>query len=550
MLRARAARPMRVRRVSSPALGRLGVGAARCDRPPVEAPVLPPAPVPVDRSRARGGTDDRWTRHARHGDRLGGEHAGQSARGDRAPERGRSRSGARHRPPADGSSAARSRPRLSLRLLRPRDRRHRPARRQAREDRDRRARAAHRRAELPRARDVVRLRRPSTASRSGRSITLAFDGTLFHDTGEFDAHPALRNMYLEAQITHELERVGRLADVPRRRHLPVRLLAARRQNTVGGGVFYRKQLGDHQRRRDRARGARRRQPARTMPFQFQEIEVANPVQGATTVVQLNRQRMIGSATRRVHHDARPRHSASRRRSTASSTSSARARASATTARSRSCPPTAAFCRRRGRRVRLSIAASRLSPPPESVRALREGPRGVRRARAADDVRPRPQDERANELTFGALGQLGCALGNMMLGALSRRFIDATGNSDELRRRLGVRGRCAPARAAFARDWFAGADISYQARFPQRPQPDHAARRGSGRVPDRADDRVLADGTVGATTARSCASSIAPRTSTRARSTTTSPTIRATATRGVHFLGVQAEWWFNSSTYKR
>src|SRR5207342_1617459 len=31
-------------------------------------------------------------------------------------------------------------------------------------------------------------------------ITLAFDDTLFHETGEFDAHPALRNMFLDAVV--------------------------------------------------------------------------------------------------------------------------------------------------------------------------------------------------------------------------------------------------------------------------------------------------------------------------------------------------------------
>ena len=35
--------------------------------------------------------------------------------------------------------------------------------------------------------------------RSRPVVTLAFDGTLFHETGEFDAHPALRNMFLDAR---------------------------------------------------------------------------------------------------------------------------------------------------------------------------------------------------------------------------------------------------------------------------------------------------------------------------------------------------------------
>ena len=104
----------------------------------------------------------------------------------------------------------------------------RSARRQARRDRDRRAR--HRAIVEPSYLELDTSYGFTTEQglKLRPVITLAFDGTLFHDTGEFDAHPALRNMYPRRSDHARAERVGRLADVPRRRYLPARLLAARR----------------------------------------------------------------------------------------------------------------------------------------------------------------------------------------------------------------------------------------------------------------------------------------------------------------------------------
>ena len=54
-------------------------------------------------------------------------------------------------------------------------------------------------------------------------------------------------------------------------------------NIVGGGVFYRKDLrsagAGREDRRARDRGARSASTASNMPFQYQEIEVANPGAG-------------------------------------------------------------------------------------------------------------------------------------------------------------------------------------------------------------------------------------------------------------------------------
>ena len=61
-------------------------------------------------------------------------------------------------------------------------------------------------------------------------LTPAFaGGDLFHYSGDFTSHLAIRNAYAETQNLglHGPAAVGRLAHVPRRRHLSVRLLAAR-----------------------------------------------------------------------------------------------------------------------------------------------------------------------------------------------------------------------------------------------------------------------------------------------------------------------------------
>src|SRR5258706_497834 len=107
-------------------------------------------------------------------------------------------------------------------------------------------------------------------------ITLAFDGTLFHDTGEFDAHPALRNVYLEMQgaavpglTLWAGSRMYRGDDIYLFDFWPLDDL-----NTVGGGAQYRKPLtvDDTGRARNALElavhaGANRLDN----PFQFQQI---------------------------------------------------------------------------------------------------------------------------------------------------------------------------------------------------------------------------------------------------------------------------------------
>ena len=136
---------------------------------------------------------------------------------------------------------------------------------------------------------------------------------------------------------------------------------------------------------------------------------------------------------------------------------------------------------------------------------------------------------------------------MMVGALSRKFIDATGNSEDPNNGWEYAIDARPL-GRFARDWFAGADISYQARFPQGLNP----------ITLRAEDPA--------------AFQIAPMIvySPVGPSSYDRPQLRLVY-RAAHlneaalddyvpddprhrqawqyFLGVQCEWWFNSSTYR-
>jgi len=118
--------------------------------------------------------------------------------------------------------------------------------------------------------------------------TLAFADEPFHYTGSFDAHLALRNLYAYAEVTDALSlwigsRMYRGDDIYLLDYWPLDDV-----NTLGAGIGYRRdrlELGLHA-------GANRLLD----PFQYQEREVPDPVFGSTTIVSLDRQRMIASAT--------------------------------------------------------------------------------------------------------------------------------------------------------------------------------------------------------------------------------------------------------------
>jgi maltoporin len=378
-------------------------------------------------------------------------------------------------------------------------------------------------------------------------ITLAFDGTLFHENGQFDAHPALRNMFLEAVMNPHWSawvgsRMYRGDDIYLFDYWPLDNI-----NTVGGGVLF------HQPLRDKGPdafefAAHAGENRLDNPFQYQTIEVANPEQGATTVVQLNRQRLIASASASVIKSMTP-----------DIGIKAKIHAEVDSLASGS------YKRDDGTFEKLPHDSGYLIGTELGAFALDNAKRGFRThlnlfARYASGLAafdplsppttfgPDLKTTNASEMSFGLSGNLDSSFGNMMVAALSRRFIDATGSTTDDPDNGWEYALDARPLARFAPDWFVGADVSYQARFPD----------GLNRVTLKAED----PGIFG----------FAPMVvySPMGPSAYDRPQLRAVlnaehlnqgaldlyvpddprhAHSWVYFLGVQAEWWFNSSTYR-
>jgi len=381
-------------------------------------------------------------------------------------------------------------------------------------------------------------------------VTLAFDGTLFHETGQFDARPALRNMFVEAKMSPEWSawvgsRMYRGDDIYLFDYWPLDDI-----NTVGGGGLWHKDLREQPGDRPHfvevaVHGGENRL---LVPFQYQQIDVANPVQGATTVNQLNRQRLIASASAayvtspaglgwglkaKVHGEVHELGSGSYKRDD-------------------------------GTFEKLPADGGFLVGAELSAFDLSNGKLGYRRhlnlyARYAtglasfDELAPPTsfgadlKTTKANELTFGLSGNWDAAYGNMMVGALSRRFIDATGNAEDPNNGWEYAIDARPL-GRFARDWFAGADISYQARFPQGLNPitlraeDPAAFEVAPMIvyspvgPSAYDRPQLRLVLNAAHLNQAALDDYVPDDPRHAHA-------------WQYFFGVQAEWWFNSSTYR-
>jgi hypothetical protein len=378
-------------------------------------------------------------------------------------------------------------------------------------------------------------------------ITLAFDGTLFHDTGQFDAHPALRNLFLDATITPELtlwagSRMYRGDDIYLFDYWPLD-----NQNTLGAGAFY---------HRDHIELAAHAGVNRLLdPFQYQQIQVPNPAQGSVVVTQLNRQRMIASATA-AYVMLKPPEQLSMRFKL-----HAQIHELPSGTRATGCDATGANCDGfqslpSDSGFLVGAEASFFGMAPSALGFRRHLNLFMRYAKglaafdelaAPTSVGPDLTTTNANELSFGASGNWDSPFGNMMVGALSRRFEDASGNASNPNDGWEYALDARPL-AKVLPDWFVGADISYQARFPQGLNP----------ITLRAEDPAVFQ--------------FAPMIvySPMGPSAYDRPQIRlvyriAHLNDGAldqyvpddprhgrpwqYFLGVQAEWWFNSSTYR-
>ena len=124
--------------------------------------------------------------------------------------------------------------------------------------------------------------------------TLGFFPPFFHFSGDQTQAIAIRNLYAQAHLRRP-DALGRLADVPRRRHLPARLVAARqpehrrRRRRLQVPLAHRRD--DHRRaRRDAA--ARLDLPVRADPRPVPNVLAAQAGPGAENVTVLDRPRTI------------------------------------------------------------------------------------------------------------------------------------------------------------------------------------------------------------------------------------------------------------------
>jgi maltoporin len=375
-------------------------------------------------------------------------------------------------------------------------------------------------------------------------ITLAFDGTLFHDTGEFDARPALRNMYLDARIAPSItawagSRMYRGDDIYLFDFWPLD-----DQNMVGAGAQFSSKVTDTNEVGVAAAVGFNRL---NHPFQFQAIDVANPVQGATTVEQLNRQRIVASASAqylmlptgdgmgsklKVHTEVHSLPSGTRKREDGTL---------------ESLPADTGFL------IGAEAGVFGFSANPAIRRHLNLFARYANGLAAFDELAPPtsfgPQLKtgNANELSFGVSGNFDHELGQLMVGALSRRFIDADTTSidpdDGWEYAIGARPL-----ARIVPEWYVGGDVSYQARFP----------RGLNPITLRADDPAMLQiapmivySPMGPSAYDRPQLRLVYRTAhlNDAALDTYVPDDPRHDRAWVHFLGVQAEWWFNSSRYR-
>ncbi len=377
-------------------------------------------------------------------------------------------------------------------------------------------------------------------------ITLAFDGTLFHETGNFDAVPALRNLFLDATINDHWtawvgSRMYRGDDIYLFDFWPLD-----NQNTVGGGFFYRQsgaELAGHvgENRLDN-------------PYQFETIEVANPEQGETQVEQLNRQRLVASTTASYLWQRRPEDLSVKVKVHAELQGIGAGTYEILDAMGDGTGQYSKLPADRGYLIGAELSMFGLAPSSAGYRRhlnlfarYASGLAAFDELSAPTSFGPDLKTTLANEILLGASGNWDSTIGNMMIGAISRRFIDASGdltNTDEgWEYVLDARPL-----AKIVPDWFLGADISYQARFPDGLNPNT----------ETAEDPAIFQ--------------IAPMLvySPMGPSAYDRPQLRAVvniahlnqgaldlyvpddprhAHDWVYFVGLQAEWWFNSSTYR-
>jgi maltoporin len=363
--------------------------------------------------------------------------------------------------------------------------------------------------------------------------TLAFGDSLFHYTGEFDAQPALRNLFLEAGMDDWTfwagSRMYRGDDIYVFDWWPLDDL-----NTLGGGVSWH---GLAKLRADLHAGVNRLLD----PFQFQTEEVSDPDGiGATTITQLDRQRLVGSLALTHFLDLPGGHHGKVKLYT----------------EVQGLP--------RGERLReddtieelprdygFSLGAQ-LGAWTDARSHANLFARWSRGLTAFDELAaPDGLDDDyaawpgASEIIFGLGAAYNAGFGHVVGGAYSRRFVDADDSvqdvDDGWEWAVDVRPE-----VKLAGDFLAGVDLSYQARFPRGLSPTTllAADPAVAQVAPMLIYAPLGAGAYDRPQLR-LVWRIARLNDAALDQYALDDPRRDHAT--VHFLGVQAEWWFNSTT---
>jgi maltoporin len=376
--------------------------------------------------------------------------------------------------------------------------------------------------------------------------TMAFNDDLFHYTGVFDAQPAVRNLYLEAFPSTNTElwvgsRMYRGDDIYLFDTWPLDNL-----NTVGGGGY----IQSHW---DPSPGTWRLQAhvgfnRLLNDYQYQTRAVPNPAQGATVVDQLNRQRTIGSADflfygpswhgeintkLKLHAELEGLPSGTRllpdsspQKLPADWGTTLGAELGVWGFAPRGDTAHTRYMNLFARVSKGLAAYDPLAPPTEIDTSLRTYPN-------------------ASELVFGLSAAWDTARWNVVVGAESRRFVGA--GPDALQSPDGGWEYALDARPLVRLDkgFYAGADLSYQARFPLGINPNSQLVEDPGVT-------QIAPMLVYSPTGPTAYSRPQIRLVYRAAWLNQGaldlyvPDDPRHAHDFVQYLGLQAEWWFNSS----
>ena len=380
---------------------------------------------------------------------------------------------------------------------------------------------------------------PALADIDVRTVaTIAFMDELAHFSGDFEPTIALRNLYAEAVIKRAVglwvgSRMYRGDDIYLLDFWPLD-----DYNTVGGGGWWKDGPWDI-----RAHiGANRLRD----PFQFQEIEVPDPEFGSTTIEQLDRQRFVATATPayvgpwfkvKLHFDIQALGDGELRRDDNSI---------------ELLPDDFGFTA--GGQVGVwDFGPGGDGPRGSFANMFVKYSQGLSAFDELDVPEGLDADKRAfpgaKELLFGLAGNYEFPHGGVQVGGYSRRFVDADPNEEDLDDGWEHVIDLRPYGYLFDGALQGAIDVSYQKRYPRGFNPTLGNRVVNPSIFQIAPMVMFSPRGAGAYTRphlRLVFSSARLDNGARDQFATEDPRRNH---RWVYFLGLQAEWWFNSSTYE-